>query len=172
MYYSHPVIVQRTANSFRFCIDFRNLNGCTKPASWPVPLIPSIFERIGHFKPRMFGVMDLTSGYHQAPLAEAAKPLTAFTCFAGVYQFTRLPVGLKRAPSYFQEQKATTVLYGLVYNICEMYIADCIVYADSDAQFLEGLELVFQRFRLKGLRVKAKKCKFGIAPYARCHAVA
>jgi hypothetical protein len=51
-----------------------------------------------------------------------------------------------------------TVLYGLVYNICEMYIADCIVNADSAAQFLERLEPVFQRFRLKGLRVKAKKC--------------
>jgi hypothetical protein len=172
MYYSHPVIVQRTANTFRFCIDFRNLNGCSKPASWPVPLIPTIFERIGHFKPPMFGVMDPISGYHQAPLAEAAKPLTAFTCFAGVYQFTRLPFGLKRAHSYFKERKAANVLYGLVYNICEMYIADCIVYADSAAQFLERLEPVFRRFRLKGLRVKAKKCKFGIAPYMRCHAVA
>ena len=33
VYYSHPVIVQRTANTFQFCVVFRNLNGCTKPAS-------------------------------------------------------------------------------------------------------------------------------------------
>ena len=79
---------------------------------------------------------------------------------------------MKRAPSYFKERKAATVLYGLVYNICEMHIADCIVYADSAALFLERLEPVFRRFRLKGLRVKAKKCKFGIAPYTRYHAVA
>ena len=163
VYYSHPVIVQRTANTFRFCIDFRNLNGCTQPASWPVPLILALFARIGHYKPRLFGVMDLTSGFHQAPLSAAARIFTAFACFAGVYQFTRLPFGLKRAPSYFQEQMATTVLYGLIYTICEMYIDDCIVYADSNAQFLERLELIFQRFRLKGLRVKAKKCKFGLS---------
>jgi Reverse transcriptase (RNA-dependent DNA polymerase) len=163
VYYSHPVIVQRTANTFRFCIDFRNLNGCTKPASWPVPLILALLARIGHYKPRIFGVMDLTSGFHQAPLAEAAKILTAFACFAGVYQFTRLPFGLKRAPSYCQEQMATMVLYGLRYTICEMYIDDCIVYADSNAQFLERLELISQRFCLKGLRVKAKKCKFGLS---------
>jgi hypothetical protein len=37
MYYSQPVIVQRTANTFRFRIDYQNLNGCTKPASSPVP---------------------------------------------------------------------------------------------------------------------------------------
>jgi hypothetical protein len=117
LYYSHPVIVQRTANTFRFCIDFRNLNGCTKPANWPVPLIQALFAR----------------RFHQAPLAEAAKILTAFACFAGVYQFTRLPFGLKHAPSYFQEQMATSVLYGLIYTICEMYIDDCIVYTDSNA---------------------------------------
>jgi hypothetical protein len=39
--------------------------------------------------------MDLTSGYHQAPLAPAARILTAFACFVGVYHFTRLPFGLK-----------------------------------------------------------------------------
>jgi RNase H-like domain found in reverse transcriptase len=69
--------------------------------------------------------------------------------------------GLKRAPSYFQEQMATTALFGLLYIICEMYIDDCIIYAN--AQFLERLELVLQCFRLKGLLVKAKKCKFGLS---------
>jgi hypothetical protein len=107
--------------------------------------------------------MDLTSGYHQAPLAPAARIFTAFACFAGVYPFTRLPFGLKRAPSFFQEHMATTVLFGLLYIICEMYIDDCIVYANGNAQFLERLELIFQRFRLKGLLVKAKKCKFGLS---------
>jgi hypothetical protein len=56
-----------------------------------------------------------------------------------------------------------TVLFGLLYIICEMYIDDDIVYANGNAQFLERLELVFQRFRLKGLLVKAKKCKFGLS---------
>lgn len=84
VYYSHPVIVQRTANTFRFCIDYRNLNDCTAPASWPVPNIRGLFERIGHSKPNLFGVMDLTAGYHQAPLAPATRILTAFICFAGV----------------------------------------------------------------------------------------
>ena len=69
--------------------------------------------------------MNLTQGYHQAPLTLATRAYTAFITFSGVYHFTRLPFGPKRAPSYFQEIMATVVLAGLIYMICEMYIDDC-----------------------------------------------
>ena len=162
VYYSHPVIVQKTADSYRFCVDYRHLNECTEAASWPLPNIRGLFERIGHQKPDIFGVMDLTSGYHQAPLDWASKVLTAFICFYGIFQFTRLPFGPRRAPSYFQEMMATVVLVGLIYISCEMYLDDCIVYGRGNDEFLERLELVFQRFRRYGLYLKAKKCKFGM----------
>ena len=81
---------------------------------------------MGTKKPTIFGVMDLTQGYHQAPLTFATRAFTAFITFCGVYLFTRLPFGLKQAPSYFQEMMATIVLTGLIYHICEMYIALCM----------------------------------------------
>jgi hypothetical protein len=162
VYYSHPVMVQKTADTYRFCIDYRNLNECTEASSWPLPNIQAMLERIGHYRPDTFGVMDLTSGYHQAPMANASKVLTAFICFCGVFQFTRLPFGPRRAPSYFQEQMAKVVLNGLIYMCCEMYLDDCIVYARGDDEFLERLEAVFRRFRCFGLYLKAKKCKFGM----------
>ena len=101
--------------------------------------------------------MDLTAGYHQAPLYTPHRVFTAFMCFMGVFQFTRLPFGLCRAPSYFQEQMVATVLYGLIYNKCEMYLDDCIVYGRGEAEFIANLEEVFERFRLKGLKLKASK---------------
>ena len=78
-YYSHPVIVQKTADSFRFCIDYRGLNEATKKASW------QLVDRMSAQRPDTFGVMDLTSGYHQAPLANATRKFTAFLCFAGLF---------------------------------------------------------------------------------------
>ena len=68
--------------------------------------------------------MNLTQGYHQAALTCATSTFTAFITFCGVYQFTRLPFGLRQAPSYFQEMMAAIVLTGLIYHICEMYIDD------------------------------------------------
>ena len=155
-YYSHPVTVQKTEDKVRVCIYYRNLNDCIKPASWPLPNIRGLFERIGHNKPTVFGVMDLTAGYHQAPLYPPHR------VFCGLYQFTRLPFGPKRAPSYFQEQMVTKVLQGLLYVPCEMYLDECIVYASSEDQFLVQLKEVFQRFRERGLLLKAKECKFGL----------
>lgn len=162
-YYSHPVIVQKTEDSFRFCIDYRGLNEATEKASWPLPNITQLFDRMSAQRPDTFGVMDLTSGYHQAPLADSARKFTAFLCFAGLFQFTRLPFGPKRAPSYFQEQMASDVLAGLVYVICEIYLDDIIIYATGNDEFVDRTRQVFARLRLKGLRLKAKKTKLGLA---------
>ena len=107
--------------------------------------------------------MDLTSGYHQAPLSLATRVFTAIITFAGIYHFTRLPFGPKRAPSYFQQEMATAVLGGLIYNICEMYLEDCIVYGTGTDQFCTRLEQVFERFDKKHLFLKASKCKLGLS---------
>lgn len=106
--------------------------------------------------------MDLTSGYHQAPLHRESRALTAFICFAGVFQFTRVPFGPTRAPSYFQEMMATVVLCGLMYFICEMYLDDCIVFGRGNEEFISRLRRVFQAFSNKNIFLKAKKCKFGL----------
>jgi hypothetical protein len=84
--------------------------------------------------------MDITSGYHQAPLSLAARVFTAFITFCGVFHYLRLPFGPKRAPSYFQEMMAAVVLSGLVNFICEIYLYDCIVHAANNASFLDRLE--------------------------------
>ena len=161
-YYSQVMLTPKPDGTFRFCADYRAMNDATQPASWPIPNIKQMLARLGSHKSDTFGVMDLTSGYHQAPLTLAARVFTAFITFAGVYQFTRLPFGPKRAPSYFQEMMASIVLLGLIYNICEMYLDDCIVHAKGSDEFLQRLEIVFKRFSDKNIKLKASKCKFGL----------
>ena len=118
-----------------------------------------MLRRIGSWKPKIFGIMDLTQGYHQAPLSDTTKAYTAFITFSGVYEFTRLPFGPKRAPSYFQEVMATVVLVGSIYMICEMYLDDCSVFDDNNIEFVSRLGSVFERF--SNLYLKANKCFFG-----------
>ena len=162
-YYSQVLMVPKPDGSKRMCIDYRNLNDCTPDASWPIPNIAEMLRRIGNQKPKIFGTMDLTQGYHQAPLTLSTRAYTSFILFCGVYQFTRLPFGPKRAPSYFQQVMATVVLAGLIYIACEMYIDDCNVFGKDTNEFIDRLTQIFLRFRKHHLFLKAKKCYFGYA---------
>ena len=53
-YYSHLVMVNKSADTYRTCIDHRSLNECIEPASFPLPNIKHLFERIGNKKPDIF----------------------------------------------------------------------------------------------------------------------
>ena len=37
---------------------------------WPIPNILKVLKRIGTLKPKMFGLIDFTAGYHQTSCAD------------------------------------------------------------------------------------------------------
>jgi hypothetical protein len=67
-HYSQVILASKPDNKWRFCIDYRKLNDCTESPSWPIPIVKPIFSKLGTPGSDIFGVMDLTSGYHQAPV--------------------------------------------------------------------------------------------------------
>ena len=161
--HSQVLLTPKPNNAWRFCVDYRSLNDISELTGWPIPNITLMLQRLGSHKAKYYAIMDLTSGYHQAPLSESARALTAFITFMGVYEWLRVPMGLKGAPSYFQRVMATIVLAGLLYYICEVYMDDIIVHATTELEFVGRLRQVFERFRKHKLTVNPKKCKFGLA---------
>jgi len=91
--------------------------------------------------------MDLTKGFYQAPLSEASKKYTAFTCFIGLYEWNRVPMGLKGAPSFYQMALAMFVFVGLISIIMELYIDDLIIHGKTEDEFISRLRQVFGRMR-------------------------
>ena len=154
-HYSQILMVPKPDGTFRMCVDYRALNDCTPDASWPIPNIAEMLRRIGTQKPKIFGTMDLTQGYHQAPLTYATRAYSSFITFSGVYYFTRLPFGPQRARSYFQEIIVTIVLVGLIYMICEMCIDDCQVFDANNDEFVRRLRSILLRLRKHNLHLKA-----------------
>jgi len=81
------LVAKKGTKKLRFCIDYRAINDATlSPESWPIPNIKTMLERLGAKRPNFFGVMDLTSGFHQAPLSESAKKWTAFVTAFGKFE--------------------------------------------------------------------------------------
>jgi len=157
------LVAKKGTTKLRFCIDYRAVNEATKsPESWPIPNIKVMLERLGTKKPRFFGVMDLTSGYHQAPLSESSKKWTAFVTAFGQFEWNRVAMGLCGAPSYFQRVMMTTVLGDILTKAVEVYLDDFIVFGSTQEEFLYNLEQVFKRCQKAGITLNPAKCRFGL----------
>lgn len=161
--YSQVVMVQKPhqPGKWRFCVDYRQLNEKLKSMGWPIPNIDRLFARLGSKKARYFAVLDLTSGYHQVLLDQRTRHLAAFVTDYGVFEPVRLWMGIKSAPSYFQ-QHMTRVLHGLLYDICEIYIDDIIIYGRTEEEFASNLDKVLRRLREHNLTLNPDKAKIGL----------
>ena len=137
----------------RFVVDYHKFNSFTKKDSYPLPRIDDILDCLGGAF--YFSVLDFCSGYFQIPLAEDSEQYMAFTTLEGLFEFSVMAFGLRNAPSTFQ-RLMETVLRGLQWKICLVYINDIIV-SPTFEQHLQHLAT--------GLKLKPSKCHFG------CHIV-
>jgi len=161
--YSQVMLTPKPNNQWRFCIDYRRLNIISQPNKFPLPKIKDMLHRLGSKKAKYYAVIDLTKGYYQAPLAEISKILTAFITPHGLYEWNRVAMGLTGAPGYFQRAMATEVLYGLLYERCELYLDDIIIFGKDEKEFLENLEMVLRRLDDHNITVNPKKCRIGLS---------
>ena len=150
------VVVKKKDGTDRMCVDFRSLNKIVKPISFPLPLIDDILALLGNAT--CFSALDLRSGYWQVQLEDSSKEKTAFTCHKGLFQFNVMPFGLNGAPAVFQE------LMNIVLQGCEdfaiAYLDDILIFSKTHQEHLKHLQVVFNKLREHGLKLKLKKCAF------------
>lgn len=150
-YCSPVVLVKKSDNTWRFCVDFRALNDVSLFDSEPMPTLDGA---LGNFVGDcIFSELDLCKGYWQVPLSERAKAYTAFATNRGLMQFTRLPFGLKTACATFM-RLMRKVLYGLKNT-------DCYFDSNTWSDHLQALERLFERLLKYGLTAGPSKCFFG-----------
>ena len=98
--YCNPLrIVRKNEGKVRICLDARTLNKYVEDDLESPPMISDLLQKFHGAK--IFSKIDLTHGYWQVPLEEESRPLTAFIFDTTMYQFCRVPFGLKNAGSAF-----------------------------------------------------------------------
>jgi len=160
--HSQVLLVEKKDGTRRFCVDYRRLNAATIPQSWPIPNIAAMLDRLGRQQAKYFAVIDLTKGYFQAPLHEECQKYTSFITSEGVYAFTRVPMGLRGAPAYFQKVMMTEVLPEILYKGCEVYLDDIIVFGRTERDFLVNLNIVLECLDRVDLKVNPHKCTMAV----------
>ena len=102
--------------------------------------------------------LDARSAFFQLPLDKKSRPLTAFTCAFGLYEFCALPMGLKSSPSLYQNF-ADKVLAGQD-EFCLPYLDDWVVFSNSRTRHMTHLRQVLIRIKKANLKLKRLKCIF------------
>ena len=145
---------------YRFCVDYRLLNSQCIFDAYSLPLINDSLQNLAsHGSLKFMSSMDLQQGYMQVEMHPDSKERTAFCSRRGLFQFTRMPFGLRNAPALFQ-RLMEYVLRGLQFTSCLVYLDDILVFSSSLKAHIHDLECVFDRLRSAGLKLKSSKCFF------------
>ena len=141
----------------RLVVDYRGLNAVTSGDGYPIPSVSNILDALSGGN--LFGKLDLASGYWQVLVNPEHKHKTAFSTHLGLYEFLRMPYGLKTAPHTFQ-RILNSVFSDFLYQWLIIYIDDCIIWSSDQNEALSQYEKVFERAVKFGLQFKPTKCFF------------
>ena len=132
------------------------LNAVTSFDAYPLPRIDETLESLSGAK--FFTSLDLLSGYLQVGLTEQARLKSAFVTRGGLYLWNVMPFGLCNAPGTF-ERLMETVLQGLQWEICLVYLDDVVLFGRTEDEMLARMDVVFARLEQAGLKLKPRKCQ-------------
>ncbi|MBW0490874.1 hypothetical protein O181_030589 [Austropuccinia psidii MF-1] len=124
-----PVLIIWHDGKNRLCGDFRALNNYTKADKYPIPRIPHALYKLE--KAKYITKMDFMKGFHQNGVKPNSMKLLRIICHTGIYENTRIPFGIKNAPSHFQRMMDTIFQEDILEGWMVVYIDDIIIYSQK-----------------------------------------
>lgn len=150
------VMVPKKNGDVRVCIDYRQLNNITVPDAYPLPRIDDLLHEA---KPSPYMTsLDLKAGYWQIQVRPEDQRKTAFVTPFGLYEFKRMPFGLRNAPATFQ--RFIDRLRIQIDAQLLAYLDDLILMSPTFDRHLQDLEELFKLLRNNNVVVNKKKCRF------------
>ncbi|XP_053698478.1 uncharacterized protein K02A2.6-like [Sabethes cyaneus] len=140
----------------RVCADYSTgLNKVIQPNHHPLPLPEEIFAKLSGSK--IFSHIDLSDAYLQVPIERESRRFLTINTHRGLFEFNRLPPGVKSAPGTFQ-----TIIDAMVAGLegTETYLDDVLVHGRTPEEHRSRLIKLLERIQEWGFTLRIQKCSF------------
>ena len=151
--WSSPLhMVKKLSGGWRACGDYRALNAASEDDRFPMPHLQDF--RIHLEGKSIFSKVDLVRAYNQVPMNASDIAKTANVTPFGLFEYKRMPFGLKNAAQTFQR------LMDNVLRDCSfayVYLDDILVASTSVDEHRQHLRQLFRKLADYGLVVNPQK---------------
>ena len=151
------LFIPKPDGSVRPCGDFKStVNPLLKEVAPPQINMENILCDLAGNK--YFSNLDFAQAYNQMVIDESSRELLTLVTHRGLYQYTRLPYGIKTAPSLWQRavEGVLNGIEGIHIYYDDILVAGRTVIEEHNLR----LGMVFQRIKEYGLKLKRSKCSF------------
>lgn len=153
------VPVRKKNGEIKLCVDFRNLNKCSRKDNYPLPKMEHILQKVSGSSVMSF--IDGFSGYNQIAVHPDDREKTTITTPWGTFMYEKMPFGLMNAGATFQ--RAMDIAFvGEKDKFVLIYLDDITIFSHSHEEHLHHLKKTFLKCRRYGISLNPKKSNFAL----------
>ncbi|MBW0578832.1 hypothetical protein O181_118547 [Austropuccinia psidii MF-1] len=104
--------------------------------------------------------MDCMKGFHQNGVKPNSMKLLRIICHMGIYEYTRMPFGIKNVPAHFQRMMDTIFQEEILEVWMVVYIDEIIIYSETWEDHMQYIDRVLSKWPPINLEISLKKCNF------------
>ncbi|MBW0539729.1 hypothetical protein O181_079444 [Austropuccinia psidii MF-1] len=126
---------------------------------YPTPRILHALDKLA--KAKYMNKMYFIKGFHQYGAKPNSIKLLRIICHMGIYEYNRIPFGIKNAPAHFQRLMDTIFQEQILEGLMVVYIDDIIIYSETWEDKVQYIDRVLSKYIPINLKFSLKKCNFG-----------
>ena len=157
-YSSRVVLVKKKNNTYRMCINYRELNKKVERNHFPLPVIEDMIIKLKSMK--YFSSLDLKNGFYHVDISEESKKYTSFVSEEGQFDFNKLTFGFANSPSEFARYVWKVLGNVMRTKRVVVYMDDILVGTETITEHLGILKEVLMTLADNHVQLQMSKCCF------------